>query len=178
MAAALLWAAWPLLAQTATPSPSGGPQMAGRRGGAPPCLQKAGIERSVMEQLRSIQSDSRSQISSVCGNSSLTPQQKQEQVQQIRQQAKQKIAILITPQQQEALHACQQEMGMNHGGMAAHNQGFGGAAFAVAPDAASCRMASGPPDPTRIPQAILLRPAITEGKRKRQSAGGRLARRS
>jgi hypothetical protein len=133
IAAALLLAAWPLLAQTATPSPSGGPQMAGRRGGAPPCLQKAGIERSVMEQLRSIQSDSRSQISSVCGNSSLTPQQKQEQVQQIRQQSKQKIDSLITPQQQEALHACQQEMGMNHGGMATHNQGFGGAAFGGGP---------------------------------------------
>ena len=118
MAAALLLAAWPLLAQTATPSPSSGPQMAGRRGGAPPCLQKAGIDRSVMEQLHSIQTGSRSQIASVCENSSLTPQQKQEQVQQIRQQSKQKIDSLITPQQQEALHSCQQQMGMNHPGMA------------------------------------------------------------
>jgi len=128
MAAALLLAAGPLLAQTVTPSPSGGPQMAGRRGGAPPCLQKAGIDRSVMEQLHSIQSGSRSQITSVCENSSLTPQQKQEQVQQIRQQSKQKIDSLITPQQQEALHACQQEMGMNHAGMPGGNQAghFGG----------------------------------------------------
>jgi hypothetical protein len=118
MAAVLLLAAWPLLAQTTTPSPSGGPPMAGRRGGGAPCLQKAGINRSVMEQVHAIQSESRSQIASVCENSSLTPQQKHEQVQQIREQTKQKIDSLITPQQQEALRACRQEMGAPHHGMA------------------------------------------------------------
>jgi TolA-binding protein len=118
LAAALLLAAWPVAAQTATPSPSGGPQMTGRRGGAPPCLQKAGINRSVMEQVHAIQSESHSQIASVCENSSLTPQQKQEQIRQIREQTKQKIDSLITPQQQEALRACRQETGMHHAGMA------------------------------------------------------------
>ena len=133
MATALLLAAWPLLAQTATPSPSAGLQMAGRRGAAPPCLQKAGIDRSVMQQLHSIQSESRSQITSVCENSSLAPQQKQEQVQQIRQQAKQKIDGLITPQQQEALHACQQQMGMNHPGMAGGSPVSGAGHFGGGP---------------------------------------------
>jgi len=124
VAASLLLAAGLLLAQTATPPPSGGAPMGGRRGGAPPCLQKAGIDRSVMEQMHAIQSETRSEIASVCENSSLTAQQKQEQVQQIHQAAKQKIDSLITPQQQEALHACQQQMGMNHQGMGGH-QGMG-----------------------------------------------------
>ena len=145
MAAALWLAACPLLAQTATPSPSGGPQMAGRRGGAPPCLQKAGIDRSVMQQLHSIQSESRSQIASVCENSSLAPQQKHEQVQQIHRQSKQKIDSLITPQQQEALHACQQQMGMNHPGMTGGNPATGTGHFGGGP---GCGELSHPNHPT------------------------------
>jgi hypothetical protein len=118
MAAALMLAAWPLFAQSTMPSSPGGPPMAGRRGGVSPCLQKAGVSRSVMEQVHTIQAESRSQIASVCENSSLTPQQKHEQIQQIREQTKQKIDSVITPQQQEALHACRQEMGAHHPGMA------------------------------------------------------------
>jgi hypothetical protein len=76
-----------------------------------------------MEEHRSIETDAHSQLASVCENSSLTPQEKQHQVREIRQQAQQKIDALITPEQQSALHSCQQQRaagsangGHHHGG--------------------------------------------------------------
>jgi len=50
-----------------------------------------------MEEHRSIETDAHSQVASVCENSSLTPQQKQQQVREIRQQVQQKMDALITP---------------------------------------------------------------------------------
>jgi hypothetical protein len=78
-----------------------------------PCWKQAGISQSVMEQRRGVGRDAHSQVENVCQNSSLTPQQKQEQVREIRQQAEQKLDALITSEQQSALHACQQQRGMN-----------------------------------------------------------------
>jgi hypothetical protein len=94
--------------------------VAGQNGAPPsstprqePCWKQAGISQSVMEQRRGIERDAHSQVESVCQNSSLTPQQKQEQVREIRQQAEQKLDALITSEQQSSLHACQQQRGMN-----------------------------------------------------------------
>lgn len=69
-----------------------------------------------MEQRWATERDTRSQVEAVCANSSLTPQQKQQQAREIRQQARQKMEGLVTPEQEKALTACQQERGMNHGG--------------------------------------------------------------
>jgi hypothetical protein len=74
-----------------------------------PCWQQAGISRTVMEEHHSIEMYAHSQIAAVCENSSLTPQQKQQQVREIRQQAQQKVDALITPEQQGTLHSCQQQ---------------------------------------------------------------------
>lgn len=84
-------------------------------GNGGPCFQKAGIDKSVMEQLSSIQRESHSQIQNVCSDTSLTAQQKHRQVRQIHQQTRQKIEGLITPEQEKALMACrQQQRGGNH----------------------------------------------------------------
>ncbi len=87
-----------------------------------PCWKQAGITRSVMEQHQQIEHDAHSQIATVCEDSSLTPQQKQEQVKQIRQQTEEKINALITPEQINSLQACQQQ---RHGGNTGHRPGAG-----------------------------------------------------
>ena len=79
-----------------------------------PCWQVAGISKSAMDQRRSIQQGVRSQVEAACADSSLTAQQRSEKIREIHQQAKQQIDALITPQQMEALHSCQQSR--NHGG--------------------------------------------------------------
>src|SRR5277367_4303124 len=70
-----------LLAQSA-PSTTTPPSQTrpGRAGAQENCFQQAGLERSVVEQIRSIGRDARSQIEGVCSNSSLTPQQQNQQV--------------------------------------------------------------------------------------------------
>lgn len=103
----------PLLAQNGTAPSTGNPPQSTPP--APtrqePCWRQAGITRPVMEQRHSIEMEVHSQVASVCENSSLTPQQKQQQVREIRQQAQQKMDALITPEQQGTLHACQPQRG-------------------------------------------------------------------
>jgi hypothetical protein len=89
------------------------------RGGQGSCWQQVGIEKSVADQIRSIGRDTHSQVVAVCSNTSLTPQQKRQQVRAIHQQAKQKREALITVDQEKALTACQQA---RNGGM---HQGMG-----------------------------------------------------
>jgi Spy/CpxP family protein refolding chaperone len=70
-----------------------------------------------MEQLLSLHREAQSQIQTVCSDTSLTPQQKQKQVQEIHQQTHQKIEGLITPEQEKTLMACrQQRRGEHHPG--------------------------------------------------------------
>jgi len=96
-----------------------------RRGGQEPCWQKAGIEKSVMDQVRTVAHDARSQVEGVCSNSSLSPQQRQQQARQIREQAMQKRDSLLTADQRKSLMACQQERGGHPGGGGQH-EGMGG----------------------------------------------------
>ncbi|HUO14981.1 MAG TPA: hypothetical protein VMX38_08350 [Verrucomicrobiae bacterium] len=85
-----------------------------RQGNFTPCWQQAGIEKSVMEQRWAQERETHSQVQAICSNSSLTPQEKNQQVREIRRQAREKMEGLITPEQEKALTACQQERGMNH----------------------------------------------------------------
>jgi len=102
-----------VVGQSTPPASSTPPPAHPGNGG--PCFQQAGIDKSVMEQLLSIQRESHSQIQSVCSDTSLTVQQKHQQVRQIHQQTHQKIEGLITPEQEKALMACRQEQrGGNH----------------------------------------------------------------
>jgi hypothetical protein len=127
--AVFLLCAAPILAQSTPPTTNPPSQTRpARRGGQGSCLQQAGIDRSVMEQIQTIGRDAHSQIESVCSNSSLTPQQKQQQVREVREQAMQKRNGLLTADQQKALTSCQQERSGNHGSGGPHqgHEGMGG----------------------------------------------------
>jgi hypothetical protein len=128
----LVLAASSLMAQTysspnsssnsSSPNPQ---QRMGRQGGQEPCFEVAGIQKSAMEQVWSLERETHSQIESVCSNSSLSPQEKHEQVHQLREQTHQKIESLITPEQDKALESCRQERGMEHQGMRGEGGGCG-----------------------------------------------------
>jgi hypothetical protein len=75
----------------------------------PPCWQQAGISKEAMEQRRAIEQNIRTQVESVCADTSLTPQQKHAKIKELRQQGRQQIESIITPQQQEELKACNTE---------------------------------------------------------------------
>jgi hypothetical protein len=102
---------YPLAAQT-VPSP------AAPRGTTPaspthqrPCWQQAGISQSAMQQRKQIEENTRSQVESVCSDSALTPQQKQQKIQQLEQEAHTQVGGLITPQQGQALKSCRESRG-------------------------------------------------------------------
>jgi hypothetical protein len=115
-----------LLAQS-TPSTNGTPsQTRPMRGGGENCFQRAGIDKSVMEQIHTISHDARSQIETVCSNSSLTPQQRHEKAREIREQAMQKREALLTADQKTALNACQQARSGNHPNGGGMHEGNGG----------------------------------------------------
>jgi hypothetical protein len=79
-----------------------------------PCWQVAGISKSAMDQRKSILQNAHSQVEAVCANSSLTAQQRSEQIRQIHQQSKQQIDALIPASQMESLHSCQASRASAH----------------------------------------------------------------
>jgi hypothetical protein len=81
-----------------------------------PCWQQAGISQSAMQQRRQIERTTHAQVQSVCADSSLSPQQKHEKIRQLHEQTRQQVEGLISPAQQQALRACQQERSAAHGG--------------------------------------------------------------
>ena len=91
-----------------------------------PCWQKAGITKEAKEQRDAIALDTHSQVQAVCADTSLTPQQKKQKIQQIHQESKQKVGGLISNQQQEELQACQKERAANHPSSPGTQQGGGG----------------------------------------------------
>ncbi len=117
------------LAQTVTPLP---PIRGGRPGSTginpstthqrrEPCWEVAGISKAAMEQRHALVRQAKQETEAVCANSSLTLQQKREQIRAIHEREKQQANALVTPQQEQALKACQESRG--HGG---GHGGFGG----------------------------------------------------
>src|SRR6266704_5154133 len=68
-----------------------------------PCWEVAGISKSAIAERRRIEQETRSQVQSVCNDSSLNEQQKREKIREIRQQSHQQIDALISPQQQDTV---------------------------------------------------------------------------
>ena len=91
-----------------------GPGAAGAHPRQEPCWQVAGISKSAMAERRAIQQRTRSEVEAVCAESSLTPQQRQQRIRQIHEQAKQQLDALVSPAQMQELKSCQ--MSRNHGG--------------------------------------------------------------
>jgi hypothetical protein len=122
-----LLCAGPLLAQSTPPTtnPPANPPAQNRpaRRGGEPCWQQAGIEKSVMEQVWTVGREARSEVETVCSNSSLTPQQKIQQAREIRQKAMHKREELMTTDQEKTLRACQQEQRGNHPGNGGMHEG-------------------------------------------------------
>ena len=105
------------------------------RGNKQPCWQVAGVSKSAVEQERALHEEALSKMESVCSNTSLSPQQKREEVRRIEESVHQRMSSIITPQQQSALHSCRSSRGegghmggmggggMHGGGGAMHNCG-------------------------------------------------------
>jgi hypothetical protein len=96
--------------QPSSPSTGSDANSPGSTTGAPkqpPCWQQAGISKQVMEQRKDLEQQAKSQIATVCADTSLTAQQRREKIKAIRQQTMQQVQALITTQQQEALKSCQ-----------------------------------------------------------------------
>lgn len=131
LSVAFLLCAAMALAQSAptTTTPDSPTDPAGRRG--EPCWQQAGIEKPVAQEIWSIGRDARSQIEGVCSSSSLTPQQKRQQVQEIRQEAIQKREALVTADQRKTFMACQQARSGNHSSEGGSHEGLGGGCAAA-----------------------------------------------
>ena len=82
-----------------------------------PCWQVAGVSRAALQQRRSIEQQGHAEIQSVCANSSLSLQQKRQQIRQIHERQRQEIDGLISISQQEAMKSCQESRhGGGHGG--------------------------------------------------------------
>jgi hypothetical protein len=91
-----------------------------------PCWEVAGVSKAAIQQRRMITQQERQQVEAVCANSSLSMQQKRQQIQQIRQRERQEIDGVITPAQQEAMRSCQEERSGGHGGGGHLGGGHGG----------------------------------------------------
>jgi hypothetical protein len=123
--ATLLLGTLPVLAQSAQPSnnsTSGQEAPMRRQGGPEPCWEVAGIQKSAIEQLRATERETHSQVEAVCANTSLTPKEKHEQIHELREQRREKVEGLITPEQRKALESCRQERGMEHQGGGMHDE--------------------------------------------------------
>jgi hypothetical protein len=79
-----------------------------------PCWKQLGVSKTAIEEREAISRERRSQVEAVCADSSLTLQQKQQRIREIRQQAKERSEALISPQQDEELRACQKERAASH----------------------------------------------------------------
>jgi Spy/CpxP family protein refolding chaperone len=119
----LLAVAWtlavlPLHSQVSVPRPA--PPVRGSQNSAnpaphqQPCWQQVGISKTAMDQRRSIEQNTRTQVEAVCADTSLTVQQKHEKIKEIRQQSHQEIEAVITPEQQQELKACNASRAANH----------------------------------------------------------------
>lgn len=71
------------------------------------CWKQIGISPAVIQQRKAILEAAKSKIQGICGDDSLTAQQKKEQIHQIHQEAVQQAESLIPAAQMEALKKCQ-----------------------------------------------------------------------
>jgi hypothetical protein len=123
LTAGIVFSAASLFAQPPVPRPGVIPRPAPRPRQFP-CWEQAGISKAAIEQRRQIERTARAQVEAVCAESGLSMQQKREKIREIRQRARQETESLITPQQQEALRACQRERsGGGHPGRGGHGGG-------------------------------------------------------
>ena len=108
-----------------------------------PCWQQVGISKDVIDQRDAIQQDTHSQVQSVCADTSLTPQQKNQKIREIHQEAKQKMSGLISEEQQQQLEACHKQRGNNTAAAGVKHPGVGPCGEMQAPKAGGGQTGSG-----------------------------------
>lgn len=82
-----------------------------------PCWEVAGLSKSALQQRRALARQARQEVEAVCANSSLSMQQKRQQIEQIHQRERQEIDAIITPAQQDAMRSCEEQRhGVHRGG--------------------------------------------------------------
>jgi len=107
----------PLLAQSRSTFPrsttNGTPTTGGTTNGRrrEPCWKQAGIPQSVIQQHKSIEQTTRSQIEAVCSDTSLTPEQRHEKAHQIREQARQRQDAMLSASQRSSFQSCRSQRG-------------------------------------------------------------------
>ncbi len=85
-----------------------------QKGGHIACANQVGISPQVLQQRRAIMEAARTKIQGVCQDTSLSAQQKKEQIHQIHQEAAQQAEALIPADQLEALKKCQASVSGTH----------------------------------------------------------------
>jgi len=85
------------------------PTVGGVKSGERACFQKAGVTDSVWERVHAIRQNADRQVTTICQNASLTPDQRRQQITQVRVQATRQIDALLTPQQLAGVESCRAE---------------------------------------------------------------------
>ena len=125
LAPALLWAQDQEQPSAPPADQSSTPPQARQRGAEPPCFKQAGVSDDTWKQIMGIHKTTHQQVVSICENSSLSTQQKRDQIRQAREQTEQQVQGLLTPQQQNAVKQCRKERRGGRGGMRGMHRGGG-----------------------------------------------------
>jgi Spy/CpxP family protein refolding chaperone len=104
-----------LLAQDQQSAPPGPQAM--RRGQEAPCFKQAGVSDETWQKIREIHKVNHQNVVGICENSSLSAQQKRDQLRQAFRDTQKQVHDLLTPQQQDAVKQCRKERWGNRKGM-------------------------------------------------------------
>jgi Spy/CpxP family protein refolding chaperone len=85
------------------------PTVGGAKSGESACFQRAGVSDSVWQQVHAIRQNTHQQVTAICQNASLTPDQRHQQIKQVHALAKRQIDGLLTPQQLAGIKSCRAE---------------------------------------------------------------------
>ena len=72
----------------------------------PPCYEVAGVSKAAIQERQNVVRSANARVEAVCANASLTSQQRAQEIRLIRQEQRAQMNAIITPQQQEAINAC------------------------------------------------------------------------
>lgn len=79
-----------------------------------PCWKVAGISPDVIARRRAIAQETQARVRQICADSSLSDQQKRQEIRRVRQAASEESQNLVTPEQRAAVKQCNQERAAAH----------------------------------------------------------------
>jgi hypothetical protein len=71
-----------------------------------PCWQEAGVSKAGIDERNAAVKAANARVAAVCANAALTSRERSQQIREIRQQQRAQIDTIITPEQQQAIQAC------------------------------------------------------------------------